>query len=145
MLLLMTSRALRALARFTRPSDDLEAAASLEAELEEAHKAASLLAEADPFVRAATLLGAVSIALGKGEECWALLDAAERVICDLCLEHGGEDWESVRDWTAALCDVALLDGTCRDLRQQARQQREERLARATFTARRLAAIARKAG
>ena len=132
-MLLMTSRtALPALARFTRPSDDLEAQASLEAELEEAHKAASLLAECDPFVRAATLLGAVSIALGKGEEAWALLDAAERVICDLRLEHGGEDWDAVRDWTQALCDVALLDSTCRDLRMQARQQREERLAQRAY-------------
>lgn len=139
------TNSLPALARFSRPSDDLEAQASLEADLEEAHRAASLLAECDPFVRAATLLGAVSIALGHGEEAWALLNAAERVVQDLRMEHGGEDWESVRDWTQALCDVALLDNTCRELRQQARQQREERLARATFTARRLAAIARKAG
>lgn len=119
-----------------RPSDDQEAQASLEADLEEAHRAASLLAEADPFVRAATLLGAVSIALTHGEEAWALLDAAERTIQDLRLEHGGEDWDTVRDWTSALCDVALLDNTCRELRQQARKQREERLARVAFRLRR---------
>jgi hypothetical protein len=141
-----TAAQLPALLAFARPADDLEAQASLDAELEEARRAASLLGQADPFVQAACLLASAQVALERGEEAWALLDAGERVVQDLRLEHGGEDWSLVTDWTAALCDVAALDQLQRTLRQRARQQREARLARAAFTARRLAVLAaRKAG
>ncbi len=125
----MTSRAtLPDLRHFARPSDDLEAQASLEADLEDAHRAASLLGGTDAFLTAATLLGAVAVALDGGSLPWALLDAAERLIQDLRLEYGCEDWSLV-DWSRPECaDVATLDEACRELRQRARELRDERLA-----------------
>jgi hypothetical protein len=142
----MTNRipALPALLAFIRPADDLEAAASLEADLEEARRAASLLGGDNPWLSAATLLASAEVALGRGETPWHLLDGAERLIQDLRLEHGCEDWERV-DWSNPhVQDVAALDETCRALRQQARQLRDEALAQATFAARRLA-TARRVG
>lgn len=121
------SPALPDLLRFSRPSDDLEAQASLAADLEETRRAASLLGEADAFVRAACLLGAADRALTRGETPWALLDAAEREVTDLRLEHGCEDWPSA-DWSqATVQDVALLHDTCVELRRQARALRDARL------------------
>lgn len=142
-----TTAHLPALLAFARPADDLEAQASMALDLEEAHRAASLLGGADVWTRCATLLGAVSVALDAGEEVWALLSAAESIILDLRVEWGCEDWEVTPDWSRAeVSDLATLDATARSLRQRARQAREERLARAAFTSRRLAALAqRKAG
>lgn len=136
---------LPALNHFNRISDDIEAQASIEADLEEARKAASLLGKADPWVTCATLLAAVQGALNEGLEAWHLLDAAEGIVLDLRVEWGGEDWEHVSEWTTQLCDVAALDHTARGLRQRAREARQERLAAAEFKARRLAVLARKAG
>lgn len=142
-----TLATLPVLNHFNRASDDLEAQASLEADIEEARRAASLLGGADVWTRCATLLGAVSVALDEGEEAWALLSAAESIILDLRVEWGCEDWETTPDWSRPeVSDLATLDATARSLRQRARQAREERLARAAFTSRRLAALAqRKAG
>lgn len=96
--------------------------------MEEAHRAASLLGECDPFVRAAVLLGSAGIALERGEQPWAPLDAAERVISDLRLEHGCESWESA-DWSKATThDVSTLHDACGELRRRARQLRDARLA-----------------
>lgn len=123
----MTSPALPDLLRFSRPSDDLEAQASLASDLEETRRAASLLGEADAFVRAACLLAAAERALSRGTTPWALLDAAEREVTDLRLEHGCEDWHAV-DWSqAAVQDTALLHDTCVELRRRARALRDARL------------------
>ncbi len=112
---------------FARPADDVEAAASLDADLREAHAAASLLGVANPFLSAATLLAAAGIALDGGSLPWALLDAADRVICDLRMDHGCEDWDSA-DWQqATVQDTAALDDLAVELRCRTRALRDERL------------------
>ena len=125
----MTTRTthLPSLLAFARPSDDLEATASLDADLREAHAAASLLGVANPFLSAATLLAAAGIALDGGSLPWALLDAADRVICDLRMDHGCEDWDSA-DWQqATVQDTAALDDLAVELRCRTRALRDERL------------------
>jgi len=118
---------LPSLLAFARPADDLEAAASLDADLREAHAAASLLGVANPFLSAATLLAAAGIALADGSLPWALLDAADRVIGDLRMEHGCEDWDSA-DWRqATVQDTAALDDLAVELRCRTRALRDERL------------------
>lgn len=138
-----TAAQLPALLAFARPADDLEAAASFDAELEEARRAASLLGQDNHWLTCATLVAAVQVALDEERECWQLLSAAEDIVLDLRVEWGCEDWETTPDWSRPeVSDLATLDATCRALRQRARQQRETRLAKAAFTARRLA---RRAG
>lgn len=118
---------LPSLLAFARPADDLEAQASLDADLREAHAAASLLGVANPFLSAATMLAAAGIALAEGTLPWALLDAADRVICDLRMEHGCEDWASA-DWRLAeVQDVAALDDLAVELRCRTRELRDERM------------------
>jgi hypothetical protein len=125
---------LPSLLAFARPADDLEAAASLDTDLREAHQAAALLGVANPFLSAATLLAAAGIALDGGSLPWALLDAADRVICDLRLDHGCEDWDSA-DWRqATVQDTAALDDLAVELRCRTRALRDERL----FSARKVA-------
>ena len=118
---------LPSLLAFARPADDNDAAASLDADLRQAHAAASLLGVANPFLSAATLLAAAGIALADGSLPWALLDAADRVICDLRMEHGCEDWDSA-DWRqATVQDTAALDDMAVELRCRTRALRDERL------------------
>lgn len=107
-----------------RPADDLEAAASLEADLEEARKAASLLAEPDIFVAVAALLRAAEQALAGGSLPWTALEAAHSGICDLRCEHGCEEWPHVSDWTVQAMAVEFLWEEERRLRGLARQQRD---------------------
>lgn len=110
-----------------RASDDLEAEASLEADLREAHQAASLLAGEDPFLSTAALLCAADKALSEGQQPWALLDAADRQIGDLRLEHGCEEWPA-QDWTREAQELAFLFGEERRLRALARALRDGRTA-----------------
>jgi len=84
-----------ALLAFARCSDDLEAAASLDAKLLEAGQAASLLA-----------------------------DPADRQIADLRLEHGAEDWDTVA-WGPVTMELEFLFSEERRLRTEARRQRDE--------------------
>lgn len=116
-------------------SDDTEAAASLDADLEAARQAASLLTGPDMMLAAAALLAASAIKLKAGVQPWTLLDAASDLICDLRREHGCEEWAEVTDWTPQACAVEFLwaeerllrDG-CRALRD--RRQAERSLAKA---------------
>ena len=97
------------------------------ADLAAADDAARLLADASPWLACSTLLAAVDAALARGETPWALLDAAERIVSDLRLEHGCEDWHAA-DWSqAAVQDTALLHDTCVELRRRARALRDAHL------------------
>jgi len=97
------------------------------ADLAAADDAARLLADASPWLACSTLLAAVDAALVRGETPWALLDAAERIVSDLRLEHGCEEWHAA-DWSqAAVQDTALLHDTCVELRRRARALRDAHL------------------
>lgn len=112
-------------------SDDLEAQASLEADLEAARQAAALLAGPDAFLACSALLAAAATKLKAGFTPWGLLDEASDLICELRREHGCEDWQAVSDWTEQACAVEFLwaqerllrDG-CRALRDRATTHRE---------------------
>ena len=120
-------------------ADDLEAEASLDADLEEARRAAGLLAGPDPLLAVAALLAAAAEALKQGVQPWGLLEAADRQIGDLRLEHECEAWAGVRVWTNEICALEFLwaqerllrDG-CRRLRDRALAEREA-LAKAEST------------
>lgn len=125
----MTSDAL-SLAHFSRSSDDAEAEASLAADLDQARAAAAFLGSAEPFAQASTLLAAASQGLDAGRQVWALLDAADRLIADLRMEHGCEAWEAA-DWRLAVVqDLQALADEALTQRARARAQRD-----AVFTAR----------
>jgi hypothetical protein len=100
-------------------ADDLEAAASLEADLEEAHEAASLLGTPDLFVAVSHLLAKAAADLKEGRQPWGLLDGAHSAICDLRMEHGCEDWTQVPEWTIQACAVEFLWAEERLLREGA--------------------------
>lgn len=112
-------------------SDDAEAAASLDTDLEAARQAASLLTGPDMMLAASALLAASAIKLKAGAQPWTLLDAANDLICDLRREHGCEEWTEVADWTPQACAVEflwaqerMLREGCRALRDRATTERE---------------------
>lgn len=115
-----------ALAALFSASDDLEAEASLDADLREAHQAASLLAGPDLFLACAALLCAADKTLAEGRQAWALLDAADRQIGDLRLEYGCEEWP-VSGWSEEACQLAFLFDLERTLRQRCRDLRDGRV------------------
>lgn len=118
-----TTAHLPSLLAFARPADDLEAQASMEADLEDAHRAASLLGGRDPWLTAASLLAGAATSLDAGRQPWALLDGADRLICDLRMEHGAEDWHAA-DWSVpAVQDLATLDDLACELRCRTRALR----------------------
>lgn len=112
-------------------SDDAEAAASLEADLDQARQAAALLAGPDAFLACSALLAAAALKLKAGLTPWGLLDEASDLICELRREHGCEHWNEVTDWTEQACAVEFLwaqerllrDG-CRALRDRTSAERE---------------------
>lgn len=115
---------LPALLAFARPADDLEAEASMALDLEEAHRAASLLAGRDPWLTCASLLAGAALTLQDGRLPWALLDAADRIIGDLRMEHGAESWDDA-DWSVpAVQDLATLDDLAVELRCRTRELRD---------------------
>lgn len=128
-----------------RPSDDLEAEASLAADLEEARRAASLLAGPDPLLAVSALLAAAAEALKQGGLPLALLDAADRQIADLRLEHGCEAWAGVREWTNEACALEFLWSQERLLRDGCRRLRDRQAAEREALARAESKALAKAG
>ena len=105
-------------------SDDLEAQASLDADLEAARQAAALLAGPDAFLAASALLAAAATKLKAGLTPWGLLDEASDLICELRLEHGCQEWAEVSDWTEQACAVEFLWAQERLLRDGCRALRD---------------------
>lgn len=107
-----------------RASDDMEAEASLAADLQKANEASALLGHPDLFVAVSHLLAKAAERLKAGHQPWDLLDAAHVGICDLRCEHGCEDWQSVTVWTVQACAVEFLWSQERLLRDGTRRLRD---------------------
>jgi hypothetical protein len=114
-----------ALLAYARSADDLEAEALLPAEQADAALAGRLLGDLDPFLTAGAMIAGASRALDQGHSAWGLLDGADRIINDLRLEYGCEDWDDA-DWSRReVRELDVLHCEVQAQRQRARQQRDQ--------------------